>query len=114
MVVADAVGPMIPVYPAAPANITPPCVLVRTGRAVTQARAGHWDIETLVTVVGPPGDNAAAADTMDELLFTVAIALSEGLSVPALWDQPAGQQFAGGTFLASTITVNTRVEVPSG
>jgi hypothetical protein len=46
---------------------------------------------------------------MDELLWSVAIALSNGLTVPVLWDQPAGLQAAGGTFLASTIPVLTRV-----
>ena len=107
--VADAVGPMVPVYAAPPANLTPPCVTVRTGRAVAQARQGQWDVETLVTVIGPPGDNAAAVDLMDELLWSVAIALSNGLTVPVLWDQPAGLQAAGGTFLASTIPVLTRV-----
>ena len=98
--IAQAVGPNVPVYPEPPANITAPCVVVGLG---TGTQTGHctWDVETTVTVMSGGGDNQPVLGNLETVLEATAVALWAG-GIRSDWEAPAQATYAGQTVLAAT------------
>lgn len=99
-VIADRVGPNVPVYPEPPANVTAPCVVVGLG---TGTLTGHctWDVETTVTAMSGGGDNQPILSNLETVLEDTAVALW-GYGIKGDWEAPTQATYAGQTVLAAT------------
>lgn len=106
--VAGALG-SAPTFTYWPANVTAPCAVVEMGRG-THRKARHWETQWHVTVVGPAGDNQAAAEWVEKMTLDVAATVSATLTARCEWARPAALPFAGGTYLTAELTVSTDIE----
>jgi hypothetical protein len=77
----------LPTFPAWPANISAPCAIIELG-AGTQHKRLHWIADWHVTLVGPVGDNTAAADWVQGMTIVCARDLSEHFTTKVAWSRP--------------------------
>lgn len=99
----------IPVFAYWPNNVSAPCAVVELG-AGTQNKRGRWASTWRITLVGPAGDNQAAAEWVEAMIIQVAGAVSEQFTAPVSWERPVATQYAGSTYYAGTALVTLDLE----
>lgn len=106
--VSDALG-TVPVFGFWPSNVSAPCAVVELG-AGKQNKRGRWAATWRVTVIGPAGDNRAAAEWVEAMVLAVCAAVSERFTAACGWERPVATQYAGATYYAGTVTVALDLE----
>ena len=109
-IVAAELGPDYPVSAVPPANVTPPCAFVTTGRTDRMVRRQAWDCQYVVTLMAPAGDNEAAVTVLEDLMMRVAGAFSGAFTAPGLWERPEQALLAGKPHFVANLTVTCRID----
>jgi hypothetical protein len=109
-VVAHAVSPT-PCYAAWPANVSAPCAVIEMGSA-SQRKRMHWETDWHITLVGPTGDNLAAAEWVQAMTLECARDLSEHFTTQVDWSRPDTTVVVGTThtYYVSTLTLTLDIE----
>jgi len=109
-VVGGSLGGM-PTFPAWPANISAPCAIIELG-AGTQHKRLHWETDWHITLVGPAGDNLAAAEWVQAMTLVCARDLSEQFTTKVAWSRPDTTVVIGTThtYYAAQLTMTLNIE----
>jgi hypothetical protein len=106
--------PGLPVWAYPPNNVATPCAYVQLGAATAEPIADRWEAQLQVTLVAPGGDNEMAVLALEEMILTVARAVSLEYTVPVTWGLPGITTIAGQTYFAAQLTVPIDVEPNEG
>lgn len=94
----------IPVFPSPPTQLSAPAVVVGLGEA-EQNGPGLWHQTFSVTVIATAGDNEAALQWVERVVYPLAQGLSKAYAQPISWDEPDKRTNVGQTYVTCTFTV---------
>ncbi len=96
--------PDVPVFASPPTQVSAPCVVISL-RSSDQTGFALWHQTAQMLVIGPSGDNEAAVQALEAMLWKLAVGLSLIYQQPITWDAPGTLTNVGQTYLASAMEV---------
>lgn len=94
----------IPVFKVPPTQLSAPAVVVAMGSA-QQNGPGLWHQTFTVTVIATAGDNEAALQWVERVVYPLAQGLSKAYAQPISWDEPDKRTNVGQPYVTCSFTV---------
>lgn len=94
----------IPVLKVPPTQLTAPSVVIAMG-AAEQNGPGLWHQTFNVTVIATAGDNEAALQWVERVVYPLARGLSHTYAQPISWEEPDKRTNVGQTYLTCSFDV---------
>lgn len=96
--------PDLPVFASPPTQVAAPCILILL-QSATQSGAGLWHQTFRVELWGPGGDNEAATQSIEDMLWLLAPAISAKFSTKVEWEDPSLAVSVSQTYYTAAFTV---------
>lgn len=102
-VIGEAV-PGLPVFSSPPTQVSAPCAVIML-RSAEQSGSGLWHQVYRVTLWGPGGDNEAAVQAIENMLWLIAPVVSAKFATKVEWANPTLSVSVSQTYYKTTFDV---------